>query len=119
MAVPLPLAAGNRIVLHINGLAAVTGKPGVTNHAKRLVERAFVQYCGGAASPHGQLPWELAYSLAALAIAGEMALVRSAAVATLLDGRRAGWRAFALFESTKSATRGTISARKREPLKTP
>jgi hypothetical protein len=43
-AVPLPLAAASRIVLHTNGLATKAGKPGVTNQAKRLVERAFVQY---------------------------------------------------------------------------
>src|SRR6266511_1929933 len=96
----------------INDLAAVRRKPRVTHHAKSLAERAFVQHCGRETLPGGR-PRDLAYSLAALAIAGGAALVRNAGGPTLLGGRRAAPRATAaLFDSTKSETRGTISARK-------
>jgi hypothetical protein len=115
-AVPFPPAAATEIAWSIKGLGAAGRKPRVTNRAKSLAERAFAQHCGRAAGA----PRDLGYSLAALAIAGGVALVRNAAAPTLLGGRRAAPRAIvALFDSTKSATRGTISARKREPLNTP
>jgi hypothetical protein len=59
------------------------------------------------------------YSVAALAMAGAD-MVRRPATAILPAMRRLPPRATAtLFDSTKSATRGAISERNREPLKTP
>src|SRR5262245_29700619 len=60
------------------------------------------------------------YSLAARAGAGGRGSLLATTVGLLLIGRRPALRALPiLFDSTKSAMRGTISARKREPLNTP
>ena len=114
-------APAGQIARSIKGLAAVCRKARVTNHAKSLDGTGLratlrqTKHC-----PAGALE-TLAYSLAALAIAGGAALVRNAGAPTLLlAGGDAPPRATAaLFDSTKSAMRGTISARKREPLNTP
>src|SRR6516162_4372464 len=93
----------------INHLVAAAGTPQLTNHAKTSAG------CG--------LAGGRAYSLAALtkAIRGASAAPLGVAgaparLAVRLSAPRA--RA-ALFDRTKSETRGTISARNREPLNTP
>jgi hypothetical protein len=107
----------------INGLVAGLGTPRLTNHVKTLVGRALMGVPGelGAGRSIGRL--QVPYSLAALtkAIRGATTAPLGVADASARLGVRLPTpraRA-ALFESTKSATRGTISARNRDPLNTP
>jgi hypothetical protein len=105
-----------RSARQIKALVASRQKVTLANHAQISVGRGFVKHCR---EPNA---YKRPYSFAALAIAGECdgTPVRSAGALILLgDGRAVPRPPAVLFESTKSATRGTISARKREPLKTP
>ena len=118
----LSVAALAKFAMLGNGLGAKGASRQVTNHTKSFARRGFVKISGGTLTGRRLRQTRRApYSFAAVASAGGGdAPGASATGVSLLTPRRPELRApEELFDSTKSEMRGTISARKREPLNTP